>query len=208
LSDLNQETFQCLCLTAAGPRGQDRAGSFRKDGFALAIVVDGSGGTRGGTEAAERALHLFATSRLDPDATSMAAKIRELDEQLVNVGQCALVAVAIAGDRIIGASAGDCEAWLIGEDGPEPLTADQIRKPLIGSGAVPFTFAAALRSATLLLATDGLFKYAPRPAIAAAARLPDLSSAAESLLRLPRLRSGKLPDDVAVALCRAPFSRR
>lgn len=204
MSELNQDKLQCVCLTAAGPRGQDRAGSFRKEGFTLTVVVDGSGGTRGGTEAAERALDLFATSRVDPDARSIAAKIRELDEQLVSIGQCAFVAVAIAGDRISGASAGDCEAWLVGTDAIETLTDHQHRKPLVGSGAaVPFTFEASLGSSTLLLGTDGLFKYAPRASIAAAARSPEVTNAGEALLRLPRLRSGALPDDIGVALCRA-----
>src|SRR5205814_8369243 len=54
---------------------------------------------------------------------------------------------------------GDCGAWLIAENGIEELTADQVRKPLLGSGeAVPIAFESALGGATLLLATDGLFK--------------------------------------------------
>ena len=77
------------------------------------------------------------------------------------------------------------------------------RKPLLGSGeAVPVAFEAVLGDATLLLATDGLLKYAHRDRITALARGPDLEVAVHALTNLPRLRSGALPDDVAVILCR------
>ena len=68
------------------------------------------------------------------------------------------------------------------------LTADQLRKPLLGSGeAVPIDFESALGDATLLLATDGLLKYARRDRIAALARHMDLQVAARGLAELPRL---------------------
>src|SRR5207245_955414 len=118
-------------------------------------------------------------------------------------GQCAIVAAAIIRDRIFGASVGDCEAWLITEGGIAELTASQVRKPLLGSGeAVPVAFEAVLRDATLLLATDGLVKYGRRDRIAALARGPDLQAVTRALTDLPRLRSGALPDDVGVILCR------
>ena len=77
---------------------------------------------------------------------------------------------------------------------PDP----QIRKPLLGSGkAVPVAFETVLGDATLLLATDGLLKYARRDRIAAPARSLHLKIAVQGLTDLPRLRSGALPDDVA-----------
>jgi serine/threonine protein phosphatase PrpC len=57
--------------------------------------------------------------------------------------------------------------------------------------------------ATLLLASDGLLKHAPHDRISLLVRERELRSAALRLSELPRLRSGALPDDVAIVLCRA-----
>ena len=54
----------------------------------------------------------------------------------------------------------------------------------------------------MLVATDGLVKYAPAARICAAARDKSLHAAAGKLVDLVRLKSGALPDDVGVALCR------
>jgi serine/threonine protein phosphatase PrpC len=53
-----------------------------------------------------------------------------------------------------------------------------------------------------LLASDGLLKYARRDQIAAIARDDDLQTVPQQLARLPRLRSGELPDDLAIIVCR------
>jgi serine/threonine protein phosphatase PrpC len=63
-------------------------------------------------------------------------------------------------------------------------------------------FEAELRG-TLLLASDGLFKYARRADIARIATGPDLEVTAAELIENVRLRSGDLQDDVSVVLCRA-----
>ena len=107
---------------------------------------------------------------------------------------------AVHEDTIVGASAGDCGAWLI-HDVVEDLTERQVRKPLLGTRAAqPVPFRARLGAGTLLLASDGLLKYARRNDIADVARLEDLEAAAEELMRLPQLRSGDVPDDVSVVL--------
>jgi serine/threonine protein phosphatase PrpC len=138
------------------------------------------------------------------ERVSLLAMLATADDALSRgSGQCAILATAIIGGQIFGASVGDCEAWLIIENSIEELTASQVRKPLLGSGeAVPVAFEAVLGDATLLLATDGLFKYARRDRIAAVALGPDLQTAAHALADLARLRSGALPDDIGVILCR------
>ena len=90
----------------------------------------------------------------------------------------------------MGASIGDC---------------GQFRKPLLGSGSfVAVPFGAELNDgATLLPSSDGLLKHAPHERILSLMRECELQSAAVRLSELPRLRSGTLPDDVAVVLCRA-----
>jgi len=66
---------------------------------------------------------------------------------------------------------------------------------------VPFTRFAP--RGTLLLGTDGLFKYVQHSRIEELARAEDLEAAAEQLLVAPRLSTGGWPDDVAVVLGRA-----
>jgi serine/threonine protein phosphatase PrpC len=175
--------------------GQDRVSILRLEDATILLVADGSGGISGGAQAAEQALQEVseaAGQRNLTERTSWLAMLARADDAFSRgPGQCAIVAAAIVGARIFGASVGDCEAWLIRENAIEELTASQVRKPLLGSGqAVPVAFEALLGDATLLLATDGLLKHARRHRIAAIVRGPDLQMAAHALADLPRLRSG------------------
>ena len=54
-----------------------------------------------------------------------------------------------------------------------------------------------------VMAADGLLKYGRRDRIAVLARGEDLQVAVQQLAELPRLRSGALPDDVGIILCRS-----
>jgi serine/threonine protein phosphatase PrpC len=187
--------------------GQDRVSILRLEDATILLVADGSGGMSGGAQAAEQALQEIseaAGQRNLSERSSWLAMLARADDALSRgPGQCAIVAAAIVGGRVFGASVGDCEAWLIRENAIEELTASQVRKPLLGSGqGVPVAFEALLGDATLLLATDGLLKYARRDRIAAIVLGPDLQMAAHALADLPRLRSGALPDDVGMILCR------
>ena len=179
----------------------------QRDYVVVLAVADGSGGMRGGAEAAERAIRLV-TDQARRDATgdeeAWAAFIARLDAAPGDQsGQCALVIAAIIEGMIMGASAGDCGAWLIHE-GLDDLTDQQVRKPLVGSGsAMPVPFRKSIGSGTLLLASDGLFKYVRQKDITNLSLREDLDAAAQELTELPRLRSGEIPDDVAVILCRA-----
>jgi hypothetical protein len=55
---------------------------------------------------------------------------------------------------------------------------------------------------TLLVASDGLLRYAKLADIARLAAGADLDAAARGLVELVRLSSGALPDDVAMVLGR------
>jgi serine/threonine protein phosphatase PrpC len=69
---------------------------------------------------------------------------------------------------------------------------------------MPFPIEAGpIGTATLLVASDGLFKYAAHREIARLARAADLEVAARALIDLVRLPAGGLQDDVSVVLCRA-----
>jgi PPM family protein phosphatase len=77
------------------------------------------------------------------------------------------------------------------------------RSPLLGDGGIPVAFEAGpLAGATLVVASDGLWKYASLAAIAAASRGEDLATTATSLIELARLPAGALSDDVAVVIVR------
>ncbi len=81
--------------------------------------------------------------------------------------------------------------------------AAQVRKPLVGAGAVPTAFACEpIGDATLVVASDGLLKYGARRDIARIAAGPDLAAAVHQLVELVRLPAGGLQDDVSVVLCR------
>jgi hypothetical protein len=81
------------------------------------------------------------------------------------------------------------------------LTAGQVRKPLLGSAAArPVAFGPVALQRRLLVASDGLTKYVPYTRIAGLALVDPLDRAVDLLTESPRLRSGALLDDVAVAL--------
>jgi serine/threonine protein phosphatase PrpC len=104
---------------------------------------------------------------------------------------------------ICGASVGDSEAWLILAQGCHALTARQRRKPMLGTGAaVPVSFCMPWAEGTLLLGSDGLFKYALADTIGEVARGGTPGAACDALVDLVRLPSGKLQDDIAVVVCR------
>jgi serine/threonine protein phosphatase PrpC len=118
-------------------------------------------------------------------------------------GMAAAIVLSISDEGdVCGASVGDCEAWLFGEREPLNLTGRQVRKPLLGDGAaVPTTFAARMSGGTLILATDGLWKYMSRSRIAEISTTRPLEAAIAALVDGLRLRSGALQDDVAIVMC-------
>jgi serine/threonine protein phosphatase PrpC len=186
--------------------GEDRVAAISLPAGVAVAVADGAGGIGGGREAAAEALAIFARAvdeHIPIKAADWISLLRDIDAKLARGrGQCCWVGVWISDNTIVGASVGDCAAWLIGETILD-LTQNQIRKPLFGSGdAQPISFAAELDDSTLLLATDGLTKYAPRARIFQLAKSAKMSAAANALAELARLGSGELPDGVGVAPCR------
>jgi hypothetical protein len=156
--------------------GHDRAAVVPFADGVLLAVADGSGRA----DAADRVIRALV-----PGADFVMTLTR-LDRELGDATWTTAVIAEVRGGRVRGASVGDSGAW-----------------PLLGSGeAHPVEFEAELRG-TLLLASDGLFKYAGRADIARIGTGPDLKVAAAELIASVRLRSGGLQDDVAVVLCRA-----
>jgi serine/threonine protein phosphatase PrpC len=199
--------FTTKHIVGANGPGEDRAGIIPFGDGLVIVVADGAGGTGSGAEAADMVVQATRERilRARPGDLELVAVLRDIDDLLAkqgNGGQAAAVVAAVTSSRVTGASVGDCGAWLIDGNDYRDLTRAQERKPLLGDGgAFPVPFGAQV-SGTLLLATDGLLKYAPSPRICLAARDPDLASAGDRLVSLVRLRSGDLQDDVGLVLVR------
>ena len=105
--------------------------------------------------------------------------------------------VAICDGTLFGAS----EAVLVDAGVMTDLTANQRRKPLLGSGsAMPVAFDPVPFRGRLVAGTDGLFKYCVRKV------MEDILSAADGepvvgrLVSAVRLPSGALRDDVGIGV--------
>jgi serine/threonine protein phosphatase PrpC len=191
-------------VSSCAARGgdQDRATVIAVRNGLVAVLADGAGGTGGGARAAQAVIDRASTQG-DVDAP-WAELLLELDDDLQRGGaQTTAVIAAIGEAGTHGVSVGDSEAWLIGPAGVVELTRQQHRKPLVGGGCSPVAFRGpVLAAATLLLGSDGLFRYASAADIARIARGEDLELAARDLIALVRLPSGDVPDDVTVVLVR------
>lgn len=203
----------CKLVGAAGPRGQDRAQIIQHPQGVVLVVADGAGGTSGGEEAANAVITWvtsFTTSATDiGEPGEWGALLARIDQQIAATnGQSTAVVAAVTPSGIVGASVGDSAAWMINDFTIDDLTERQVRKPLLGTGeARPVLFERTTFNGTLLLASDGLIKYAPRDRIAEAAVSGEMESACKSLVDSARMRSGGLQDDVAVILCRSESLR-
>ena len=170
-----------------------------EDGWLLA-VADGAGGRPGGAEAAQ-----FAIERVQ-QSQRWDHLIENIDQELARnyePGETTLTITLVKPGIVTGASVGDSEAWLIGPSGPAlRLTEDQRRKPGVGTGgALATSFQRKNPVGTLLIATDGLFKYASEEEILDTIRgAATLGEAADALIALARGSHGQLHDDLALIL--------
>lgn len=193
-----------------GASCQDRAAVLEVGQVHLAVVADAAGemgGARGATEAVVRGLErLHPSHREAGEPDYWCSALREIDRQIAAdpaAGETTAVVVACAGQALVGASVGDSEAHLYTADSFTDLTRGQRRRPYLGSGAAhPVAFGPHAFAGTLVVASDGLFKYATAQEIWDAGRGARLSDVAETLAALPRLASGGRPDDLAVVVVR------
>jgi serine/threonine protein phosphatase PrpC len=132
--------------------------------------------------------------------------LRAVDQDLAAQGiggETTAVIAIVSASGVVGASVGDSGAWVVRADDHVDLTSAQVRKPLVGSGSAhPVRFEHGAFDGTLVVATDGLFKYARQADTCSAARDADMASVPSALVGLVRLPSGGLQDDVAIVVCR------
>jgi serine/threonine protein phosphatase PrpC len=179
----------------------------------LAVVADGQGGRAGGARAARLGCNavLVAAALTPPGLLAAPDTWPELLQRAdgavasdAEAGFTTLVGLAVRAGRVAGASCGDSGAALLRSGAASlVLTARQWKDPPVGSGsAVCVPFAAALTPPwTLLLLTDGVWKYASWQAILG--RSPD--GPADEVIRDLRRRatlpgSGGLQDDFTLVV--------
>jgi len=183
--------------------GDDRAVVVPLHAGVVIALADGAGGTGNGGLAAQAVIDAVTEGMWKSRAWPTLLSEIDRDAARLRGGQTTAVVVHVTEDEIVGASVGDSGAWVIRGSQIEDLTEGQIRKPLLGSGCHPLAVrAAALGSGTLLVASDGLLRYAKPADIARVAAGADLAVAAREMVALVRLGSGALQDDVSVVLCR------
>ena len=191
---------------AGNPVNQDRGLVLLEGSRVVLCVSDGAGGSGGGAEAAamtEEWIRQNASQLID--ANSCAEMLRKMDTAIANdqvAGETTCALTVLTSEEIFGASTGDSGVWLIPELGPHmDLTQPQERKPLLGSGnAWPVPFRCPRQIGRLLLATDGLLKYASVDRILTMCKEPQIELAADRLVESVRYPSGALPDDVTLIL--------
>lgn len=190
--------------------GHDRAEILDLGAFAVLWVADGAGGMSGAGVAADRwteiARAFVSSLGRAPGAEDWCRCLSEADVRLwseCDAGETTAVVATVTPDGIEGASVGDSGAWLFAPGLARELTHAQRVRPFLGSGcAVPVPFAVRGWNGTLLLATDGLLRYADPGRLAEVAIGADPSAVPSALLGLVRLASGAVADDVACVLCR------
>jgi PPM family protein phosphatase len=204
----------CKVIRPAKGEGQDCAVVIEVDDSLVIAVADGAGGMAGGREAADAviraAIEAASTGPVVFAPSHWEKLIRTLDAAIAAdriAGETTAVLVAAAADVIAGASVGDSEAWLILDGQATMLTADQNRKPLVGSGrARPVGFGPIPFQGRLVAGSDGLFKYCRHDRLLSIAMCDPLDVAATALVSEIQLPSGGLQDDAVVVLCQARHS--
>ena len=182
---------------------QDSASMSVKHDYSLFIVADGAGGIGDGKHASQNAIdfvHSFLTGK-EITLNNVKSCIKHVDHQLSlcdNYGETTLIVLIQTNNQIFGASVGDSSAIMVSKALVHDLTENQIRKPLVGSGeASPVGFGPLNVNGSIIIGTDGLFKYANFQKITE--YMNDNRSASE-IADLARLKSGAFSDDIAFIL--------
>jgi serine/threonine protein phosphatase PrpC len=192
------------------PNPQEYARIFERGDTMVVVVADGGGGMRGGA-AASRCLVAVVESAVQDqafvleDLEAWLALFSQTDAGLAanGAGETTGVVIVLGARGLVGVSTGDSEAWVVTESQIDNLTVGQHTRQRLGTNrATPTAFRRQAPRDALVVASDGLFKFAARDVIADIVRAGAIGPAAESLVELVRLRSGKVAEDVAVVLVR------
>jgi len=194
-----------MFLERGNPELQDRVDIVRFDDKTVFIVADGVGGRSGAVQAAEFFVRFARDAAANLTFTQDCLRLLcELDQKIARADDCGETTgaiVVVSEGEVFGANVGDSAAWLFTPEGNDELS--RVRKPYIGTGvAAPRQFARKSSPGTLVVATDGLWKYTSLELIEQKARGGNPERLEAELADLVRLRSDVFPDDIAVATCR------
>ena len=192
----------------------EQAGNSGDDSLAVVIVgdaivvcvADGAGGISGGLDASRIVVQAATTAELSSFRTPNKFEefLRQLDQTVYSdrdAGETTAIIAMIKNSIVLGASLGDSECWLISENSDYELTQLQNRKPLLGCGsASPVGFGPILIDGTLILGSDGLFKYTSLNKIKDCLVMPSVD--AKSLINLAKQSTGFLQDDATAVVCK------
>jgi serine/threonine protein phosphatase PrpC len=203
-------SFEIATRCIAASAGQDRVFVRIFDDVAIVALADGAGGRAGGDVAAQTLVAevaKLAQNISDPqDEDAWVSWLKEIDTLVLDnewAGETTAIVAAVGSGYVTGASVGDSSAWLVEHDKALDLTGSQVRRPFLGSGlAQPRSFSVESRDSVLLLASDGLTKYADAARLQNIVRDNALEVAADRLIEAVRLPSGSYFDDVSCILCR------
>jgi serine/threonine protein phosphatase PrpC len=183
---------------------------FERDDLVVIALADGGGGMRSGEAASRHLIAAVASAVNDREFLLEKAQpwvdlFHVADRALASNGpsETTGVVVVLGSGGLIGVSAGESEAWVVTPTSTDDLTVGQQRTARLGSNrAIVATFERPALNGVLLVASDGLFKHAASSVIARVVQTNAIDVAAELLVELVRLQSGKMADDVSVILVR------
>ena len=182
--------------------GEDYVLAQQRESSWLLVLADGAGGSGAGGLAARQACEFIAEWPISGALTDWSQVLCEADEWLFRQGhggECAIAVVEVSPGQVYGASVGDCEAWLVEEGGVFDLTEHQRHKPLLGSReSLPVFFGPWPMGQSVLLGSDGLFKYASRASILHTLQTSFSEDVVDNLIRHAQLENGAFHDDVSV----------
>jgi serine/threonine protein phosphatase PrpC len=195
--------FETATATAAYREcNQDRIAVFDSDERTILVVADGAGGIGGGEIAASYVVEQVRLRSRENHLADWCALLSQIDHSMP-AGEATGVIIEVTASGIRGASVGDSQAWIVRDGEIQNLTQQQRRKPLLGSGeAVPVAFEHAALDGLLIAATDGFCNYVDRRKLGPTIAQAWFPTLAAELLKLVRLPSGDLWDDVGIIVCR------
>ena len=199
------EFITSIAIHSGNSELQDRVKVLSFPHRLVIAIADGAGGISGGAQAADsflRAVQESEGSLSSPeDCASLLVSIDRRLAKLSDCGESTGIVAIVDLKRTFGASVGDSMAWSFYAGQRIELTAGQHRKPLLGSDCATAHTFLLNGPGTLVVGTDGLWKYTSIESIEKQVSGGDAGALANRLCDLVRLRSGAFPDDVAVVTC-------
>jgi len=166
----NSNVITSSFIEKGNPELQDQVYVVESFSRTVIAVADGAGGMSGGAQAANTFVRLSSSAAIGLQSAERCHRLLELiDQEIAKTSDCGEttgIIIIVTPDGLFGAGVGDSAAWLFSGESKELLT-NGARKPFLGSGsATPITFSKQAAKGTLVVATDGLWKYTSLEAIA------------------------------------------